>query len=55
MNKKQKFVERVPTSIRLSRAERKRIWKITPNLSEYVKQAALKRLEADEKRLRGKS
>lgn len=54
MSKREKFTERVPTSVRFSRAERKRIWKLTPNLSEYVKQAALKQLVADEKRLRDK-
>jgi len=48
---RQKFLERVPTSVRFSRAERKRIWALTPNLSEYVKRAAIKQLEADEKRL----
>ena len=55
MNNKQKFIERVPTSVRFSRSERKRIWALTPNLSEYVKQAALKQLKADEKRLGIKS
>jgi len=51
VDKKQKFVETVPTSVRFSRAERKRIWALTPNLSEYVKRAALKQLKADEKRM----
>ena len=50
-DKKQKFIETVPTSVRFSRAERKRIWALTPNLSEYVKRAALKQLKADEKRM----
>ena len=52
LTNKRKFIERVPTSIRFSRAERKRIWALTPNLSEYVKTAALSRLAADERCIR---
>jgi len=54
INKKEKFIERIPTSVRFSRSERRRIWALTPNLSEYVKKATLRQLSEDEKRLRGK-